>query len=189
MQSKTDKTVARAWAKERRAGLTDRAAQSAAIVTRLQQLPAWQTARTICSYIAVRDEVDVNPLLRQLLAAGERQLCVPRVIGTGMMDMVPLCDWPELAPGPFGIPQPSADSAAIDPAAIDLILVPGLAFARTGARLGYGGGYYDRFLAPIPPARRIGLCFAELLRDELPEATHEARCGCIITPAATLFCM
>ncbi len=182
-----ERSVLRRQAKKQRAALTDRAAQSAAICARLVALPQWQQARCVFSYVAVRDEVDVNPLLQTLPGGGEKLLCVPRVSRAGHMDAVALiADWAELADGPFGLRQPPADRAPLPPESIDLILVPGLLFARDGSRLGYGGGYYDRFLARLPRVTRVGLCYRELLVDTLPARPDEPRCHLILTPETLL---
>lgn len=183
-----DKAFLRERSRAQRAGLTDRAAQSAAIAAALQTLPEWQRARTVFSYIAVRDEVDVNSLLRELLAAGKKQLCAPRITGAGEMAAVPLARWDELQAGPHGLLQPPADREPVPPENIDLVLVPGLLFARNGARLGYGGGYYDRFLPSAQRACRVGLCYRELLVDRLPEENHEPRCTLVLTADTLLRC-
>ena len=182
-----DKQQLRAEAKVKRAALTDRAAQSAAIAAALAALPEWRQARCVFSYVAVRDEVDVNPLLQTLIGSGDKLLCVPRLSRAGHMDAVAVVfAWEELVPGPFGLLQPPADREPLPPASIDLVIVPGLLFARDGSRLGYGGGYYDRYLAHLPQARRIGLCYRELLAEQLPTAADEPRCDLVITPDQVL---
>lgn len=182
-----ERSVLRQQAKERRAALTDRAAQSAAIRARLAALPQWQQARCVFSYVAVRDEVDINPLLQTLPGGGEKLLCVPRVSRAGHMDAVAvIADWAELTAGPFGLLQPPADRTPLPPESIDLVLVPGLLFARDGSRLGYGGGYYDRFLARLPRVTRIGLCYREMLVETLPARPDEPRCHLILTPDASI---
>lgn len=80
----------------------------------------------------------------------------------------------------FGIPEPGAHCTAVPPDEIDLCLVPTLACDKTGARLGYGGGFYDRFL-PQTSACRMALCAQARLLEQVPAEPHDIRCGCIIT--------
>jgi len=77
--------------------------------------------------------------------------------------------------------EPAADLPVIDPATLDVVLVPGVAFDRQGGRLGFGGGYYDRLL-PTTPALRIGVTYDECLCDALPCGEHDQRMDWIVTP-------
>jgi 5-formyltetrahydrofolate cyclo-ligase len=72
----------------------------------------------------------------------------------------------------FGVREPQGP--AVDESLIDLVVVPGLAFTPAGARLGYGGGFYDRFL-PLVSAPHVGVCFAEQVLDDLPVEPHDIR--------------
>ncbi len=73
----------------------------------------------------------------------------------------------------------------LDPAELDAIVVPGLAFTADGRRLGQGGGHYDRFLARVAPTcRTIGVCFAEQLVDDLPTAPFDRRVDVVVTDAS-----
>lgn len=84
----------------------------------------------------------------------------------------------DLKPGKFGIPEPVEPVRA---GALNLILVPGIAFDRTGNRLGRGGGFYDRLLAEYPGATAIGLCFDFQLVDSLPVEPHDRPVNWIVT--------
>jgi 5-formyltetrahydrofolate cyclo-ligase len=89
----------------------------------------------------------------------------------------------DLAPGTFGIPEPVRTARRPVPArAVDLVFVPGLAFDRRGHRLGYGHGYFDRFLAKLPDATpTVGLAFRFQLLDRLPVSTHDRAVSRVLT--------
>lgn len=151
--------------------LSQRAAEN------LQALPEFVTAQLVLCYVSVRAELPTEPLLHALLDSG-RALAVPRVDGPGLRACL-LEDVSDLAEGAFGIPTSAgADVSEL----VDLCITPGLAFTESGARLGYGGGYYDRFFASHPRVLRIGYCFEEQLVDELPTEPHDGTMAMIVTP-------
>ena len=94
----------------------------------------------------------------------------------------------DLRPGPWELREPFADPAlAIDPGSIDLILVPGVAFTRSGARLGRGGGYYDRLLSVLPAGTcKIGVCFDAQIVSELPLHPHDQHVDFVATESGIL---
>jgi 5-formyltetrahydrofolate cyclo-ligase len=133
----------------------ERARLSAAIVARLSALDAVRRARTVLAYAPFGSEPDTWPLLRAVLAEG-RALLLPRVDRAARrLVLHRVTDLEaDLAPGTWGILEPiPARCPVVLPPAADVVLVPGVAFDRSGGRLGYGGGYYDRLLAAWPPPR------------------------------------
>lgn len=87
----------------------------------------------------------------------------------------------------FGVRSPT-HGAVVDPASIDVILVPGLGFDRNGRRLGRGGGHYDRFLGELPPTTpRLGICFARQVLDSIPEEPHDARVDVVVSDASVTY--
>jgi len=106
----------------------------------------------------------------------------PRVTGD-RLDLFRVTSLYELQPGAWGIREPAADPAnALAPESIDLIVVPGVAFTRHGARLGRGGGFYDRLLSWLPPHTcKMGVCFDFQLLPELPMDPHDMHVDCIAT--------
>ncbi len=137
-------------------------------------LPAWREARTVMIYVDFRQEVQTGRLIRQALEKGKRVMVPvcrqqPRVLVASEIK-----DYPgDLAPGCWGILEPKPECLRpVDPEEIDLVLVPGVAFDRYGNRLGYGAGYYDRFLALLrPDAVTAALAFQ---LQVLPSVHHEA---------------
>lgn len=145
--------------------------------------------RFVGLYAAVHGEVDLAPLAEALLAAGVK-IALPRVEGPSRMEFCAVRSLGDLLTGAYGIPAPGPDAPAISPAELEAVLVPGLAFAPDGTRLGYGGGFYDRyFKRPEADAiRRIGVCFVEQLADALPRHPHDVRMHALLTERGLLPC-
>lgn len=150
------------------------------ILCRLLVWPAWVNARTICAYAALSDEPDI------LEPWPEHKLVIlPRIQGSDIE--LHFVKSPErLVPGPFGIREPACD-ASLSPPRADLILVPGLAFDHSGARLGRGGGFYDRLLETFEGIR-VGVCFNESLCKKIPIEAHDVRMDFLATPGGIISC-
>lgn len=125
---------------------------------------AYRQADTIYGYLPFNQEVDLHALLQEALDEG-KQVALPKCYGKEMRFIL-VQDLSRIQHSPFGVPEPVADS----PVATDktgLVIVPGLVFDRRGYRVGYGGGYYDRFLCLEPDHPTIGLCYDFQLMDRL----------------------
>lgn len=140
--------------------------------------------RVVSGYMPMRSEIDPRLLMTRIAAAGAT-LCLPDV---GAED-APL-EFRRWAPddglttGRYGIAVPEPDAEVLVP---DLLLVPLLAFDRTGQRLGYGGGYYDRTIARLRAqgdVLAVGLAFSGQVRDDLPVEPHDVRLDWIVTESA-----
>ena len=147
------------------------------IAVRSQQLcqlvlmsDAYKESKTIYGYLPFNQEVDLTPLLTQALADG-KQVALPKCRGTEMRFIL-MSDLSRVRRSAIGAPEPLDDSpVASDPAA--LVIVPGVVFDRQGHRIGYGGGYYDRFLAAEPNHPTIALCYSFQLTDHLETESHD----------------
>src|SRR5690606_33026282 len=127
-----------------------RAAGRAAL-RHLTALPEWTAAQIIFTFVSLPRELPTLAVIEAALKE-KKWVAVPVITGPGTMDAHRITAPSALKPGPFGIPAPDPRTAAwTDPEAIDLVLVPGLAFDPAGRRLGRGGGYYDRFAARVSP--------------------------------------
>ncbi len=156
-----------------------RAEKSARLCAAIAASGAWLAARTVALFAPLPHEPDVELLWAH--GAG-KIFAYPRVNGA-RIDLFTAASPLELAPGAFGVREPSPDPArAVAPGDLDLILVPGAAFTRTGERLGRGGGFYDRLLAGLTARTcRIGTAFAAQLLDELPVEPHDQRVDFLAT--------
>ncbi len=174
------KKALRRLLKERRAslGAGRRARMSAAIAAQVQKLTVWQSSGLLLCYVSFGDEVDTRGLLAETLRMGKRA-AVPRCEGK-RMTFYEIGSLDELKPGKYGIPEPPCDRPA-SPNPSSLCLVPGLSFDASGARIGYGGGYYDRFLADFS-GKAVGLCFSPLFSEELlPAEPTDRRVPLVVT--------
>lgn len=134
------------------------------------QTEAYRNARTIYGYLPYNQEVRTVPMLQRAMEDG-KQVAVPKVFGDEMRFLY-LKDLSAVAPGYAGIPEPVADGpVAEDPHA--LVLMPGLAFDRQGHRIGYGGGFYDQFLAKEPEHPTLALCYDFQLFETLQTEEHD----------------
>ena len=115
-----------------------------ALTEGLLQYPFYQEANTIATYLSFPHEFQTQGLIEQALKDGKKVL-IPKTYPKGRMDFV-VYNPQQLVKTSFGLLEPQGDLEVVDASQIDLIHVPGLAFTREGYRIGYGGGYYDRYL-------------------------------------------
>lgn len=168
-------------------GEGERRAAAEAICSRLHERLGELGANQLLAFHPSPREVDIRPLLREWLAAGDRWLLLPRVEEAGMLlRCYRVNDLSLLAPGFKGLlePDPLRCEAVPPPMVEGAVLVPGLLFGPGGARLGQGGGHYDRLLAELPQGvRRIGAGFAfQLTEEAIPCEAHDQRVEEVVTP-------
>ncbi|MFR8872892.1 MAG: 5-formyltetrahydrofolate cyclo-ligase [Oscillospiraceae bacterium] len=169
-----DKKALRAEIRERKAAMTPAPNRWPACRALTRQVaPARSHASSrppVYGYLSYNQEVRTLALLQAALDAGKR-VAVPKVLGDTMRFLW-ISDLSAVAPGYCGIPEPLADGPeADDPHA--LVLMPGLAFDPSGRRLGYGGGFYDRFLAREPGHPTLALCYDFQLLPHVETAPHD----------------
>ena len=161
---------------------------------RLLASPLWRDCRRVAAYMAVKGEAGTSLLLDEARRTG-RALFLPRCRRQGEkgwpggMDFL-LCEaGTPLILSRFGIPEPPPDAPALSPAELaapdTLLIVPALAFDREGFRLGYGGGYYDRFLEQVDCAQ-AALCLEAFLLPSVPTEPHDRKMKCIVTQQRVL---
>ena len=165
----------------------ERAAAGAALDQVARSVVAEMGARTVAAYASFGTEPPTGDLLDHLLADGIRVL-VPSVCADLDLDWAVYAGRSTLRPGPFGAPEPTG--ALLGPAAItvvDLVLVPALAVAPGGARLGRGAGSYDRALARVPAEVPVmALVYDGEVLDALPREPHDRLVDAAITPSAVV---
>ena len=144
--------------------------KSAALAEKFLASDAYKQARTIYGYLPYNQEVRTVPMLAQALQDG-KQVAVPKCYGDEMKFIV-LEDLSLVEKGYAGIPEPIAD----EPVANDetaLVLMPGLAFDEAGHRIGYGGGFYDKFLSREPGHPTLALCYDFQMLPNLETEEHD----------------
>ena len=177
--------------RERRQNLPMEAVQkdSALIRDRLLSLARFRDARSVMLYLPARGEVDTWPLLEHFWQRGS-EILLPRCRDNtpGIMDAYAVNSPKDLGPGCFGLTEPRADLARPVPAPLpEVILVPALAFDHRGYRLGFGGGYYDRFLPTLTCAPLlIGPAYAFQFLERIPREPWDRPVEMVITPDATM---
>lgn len=141
-------------------------------------------ARSICAFAPLTDEPDIIPALETLIAR-QVELSLPRVTAESMT-FHQISGFSELTKGPQGFLEPAANAPVPDPLAIDLVLVPGVAFDEQGNRLGRGQGHYDRWIgrqrALVPQTRFWGIAFSCQMVDHIPTEPHDARLDSVFSP-------
>jgi 5-formyltetrahydrofolate cyclo-ligase len=161
-------------------GPEQRAELSRRIEDALFALPEVRAARTVLLFSSFGTEVPTAAMVDRLLDEGRRVL-LPFLDEQGDMEAAELRPGESPVPSGYGPNEPPR-RAAVDPREIDVVVTPGLAFDRRGARLGLGGGHYDRFLPRLrQEAKRIGLAFAVQVLDELPVEPADQRVEVVVT--------
>jgi len=160
----------RCFAIRKSLGAETRAEASFAICKNIERWHVFQQSQIILSYMPIKSEANLTPLMKR---HSQKKWVLPRIIPQEDHRMVfhPY-DPDRLVRHPFGMAEPAPDLPIIHPEEIELTLAPGLAFDRTGFRLGYGGGYFDRFLKNFNGVS-AGIIFHALLLDETPHAAHD----------------
>lgn len=168
--------------KRRRAGLdpAEAAAASLLIQDRLCAMAAFQEASCVACYRALPGEVDTARIFQACFAAGKAMAVPVRRPQEGDYAWGRIGPDTAMRPGPLGIPEP-ADPEWMEAAALDLIVVPGVAFDRAGRRLGHGKGYYDRLLAEASRGFKAGLAFEWQLAGVIPMEAHDVAMDAVVT--------
>lgn len=174
-----DKTTLRRQIREKKRAMTE-----AEIVSKSQQLgekfaasALYKEAQTIYFYLPYNQEVRTIPMLERALREGKK-VAVPKVYGD-TMKFIYLENLDQIAKGYAGIPEPVND----EPVAEDkqaLVLMPGLAFDPMGHRIGYGGGFYDRFLAEEPDHPTLALCYDFQMLENLETEEFDIPVDCVL---------
>ena len=165
-----------------------RAAASQAIAERFARRADFESARAILVTLPFRNEWDTRVLVRAALAAG-KTVAAPRVDNaTRMLELYAIADLErDVVLSSQGIPEPAAHCPPVPRAAIDFVVVPGLAFDREGHRLGYGGGYYDRLLPLLSPrASRVAGAFDLQIVGEVPVGANDVGIDGVVSEAREL---
>jgi 5-formyltetrahydrofolate cyclo-ligase len=167
----------------------DKDALSSLICARLVDLPASRSAKTVMYYVDVRSEARTRHYLPEALKH-DKKIVIPYCVEGRELELFHLTSMDELALGAFRILEPKPElrelpHKKVDVRELDLVVVPGVAFDRQGARMGHGFGYYDRLLKSArPDAPLVALAFECQLFDEIPTEAHDVFMDLVITEKA-----
>ncbi len=132
-------------------------------------------------YVSFGSEADTRNIINKIID-DKKRVAVPKCIGKGIMTFIEINSLDELVPGKFNIPEPQYNEAAeIRDFSKSVCLTPGSAFDSSGRRLGYGGGFYDRFLSLRSEILRVGICYSDFVFDAVPSEMHDISVSYIIT--------
>ena len=180
------KNELRKTARRKRMIIPDKKLNDMQIQNNLLGLDEYKTAKTILIYLSLDDEIKTDEIIKNALKSGKK-VAVPYCRDkNGNMDFYIIGAVDNLKIGAFGIREPDINKCKrLDNFENSVIIVPALMFDKSGYRLGYGGGYYDRFLSRYSSAS-IGLCYDELLADEVPSDEFDKSVDIIITQSSVI---
>ena len=158
----------------------------AAICRRVINSPAYQKARAIFCYVGTDREIDTTALLRSAFQDG-KILAVPLCTASGVMEARQIQDFSDLVSGKYGILAPKLHCPLVEPRAFDLAIVPCCTGNARGRRLGYGGGYYDRYLPQLACPTML-LCRGRLVTEDIPTEDHDVPATYLVTEAGLTLC-
>jgi 5-formyltetrahydrofolate cyclo-ligase len=171
---------------------SERLRLSRAVIQSVCELTAYRQAHTVLGYLNFGSELASELWVQRAFADGKRVL-LPRVNRASRhLDLYQVRDLQQdVAPGFLGIREPVAERCVKQdaPGTVDFILLPGVAFTREGARLGYGGGYYDKLLAHMPhqPTLVAG-AFALQVVQKIPQEKTDRKLEWLVTEDGTIRC-
>ncbi len=159
--------------------VTYRVSADRIIEKKLLEEPLYQDAPTVFFYWSAGCEPATHGVIAKALQDGKRVL-LPRTLGHGVMEAVPIADISDLQPARYSLMEPRPKLVAMDPSLIDLAVVPCMSVSSDGRRLGHGGGYYDRFLSKYS-CPSICLCYSALMREDIPLEEGDVRVDKVIS--------
>lgn len=182
MKDKTRKKLIRTSAlrRRRKISLQEKIALDKAIAENVLQSFAYQNAETVLCYVAMPFEVDTTAILESAFDGGKAVALPECNVKNHEMHFRLVRSFDELTFGAYGIFEPLDSCALYEPTERDLCIVPGLSFDRNGNRIGFGGGYYDRYLSKYP-VRTAGLCYDAFVVPEIPSEPFDIPVQMIIT--------
>ena len=157
--------------------------KSGAIAERLFRQKEYKRAEKVLLYFSIGSEVNTCRIIKGALKT--KKVFLPFVDGD-TMGYARISSLEELEPGPYGIMEPRDKSPSRE--GLDLVVVPGIAFDETGHRVGYGGGYYDKFL-PHTKAFTIGLAYEAQVVEDIPAEGHDCPVKKIVTEKRVISCL
>ena len=174
-----DKKELRAQIRAKKRAMTEEeiVAKSEALGKLFAESEAYKNAKSIYGYLPYNQEVRTVAMLEKALADGKR-VAVPKCYGDEMKFLW-MEDLSKVEKGYANIPEPIADEPVADDQTA-LVLMPGMAFTKDGKRMGYGGGFYDKFLAAEPNHPTVALCYDFQMVEDLPTEEYDIPVDCVL---------
>lgn len=187
-----NKKILRKEILEKRSKLTDKEIReySKIIENKLFDMQVYNQAKTIMCFISFSDEVHTHHIIKQAIRHGKTVVVPITITETKELKVSQLNDFSELEIGYYNILTPKKEFIRYrDPNIIDLVLVPGVVFGRNGYRVGYGGGYYDRFFSKLEKdIPKIGLAYDLQIVHTVPTDNYDIPVNMIITEKEDIIC-
>ena len=150
------------------------------IFSTLEKYSFFKTSEKIFIFVGFDSEIQTENFIKKWI--NKKQIFVPK-IKNNKMNLIRLKSWDELAPGHFGVLEPT--SSDYYEGEVDLVITPSIVFDKNGYRLGYGKGYYDRYFTENEYRISVGLCYHKLLQENVPKEEHDKQVDIIITEEKT----
>lgn len=175
------KTLRKKFISERNSLAIDyRNSSTNTIFATLEEQNFFESSEKIFIYVGFGSEITTETFIKKWI--NKKQIFVPK-IENGKMNLIRLKSWDELAPGHFGVLEPT--SSDYYEGKIDLVVTPSIVFDNNGYRLGYGKGYYDKYFSSREYDISVGLSYHKLLQDNVPKEDHDIKVDVIITEEKT----
>ena len=176
-----DKKELRSYIKIKRKSVENKAEKDSLVAQNLLSLDEIKKADTVLCYISLDDEICTDEIVRVLLDSG-KSVCAPYCVdNNGNMDFYYITDFDDLRIQSFGVREPVIEKCKkVTSFDNTIIILPGLCFDSNGNRLGYGKGYYDRFLQ-IHSLISVGLCYNSLIVKKVPTDMYDKKADIIVT--------
>lgn len=142
-------------------------------------LNEYKAADTVFCYVGTANEIDTMPILMHALESG-RRLGVPKCVSKGIMEVYEIKSIEDLAVGAYGIMEPVQGCRRLSPKEIQFVCVPCLTCSSDGKRLGFGGGFYDRYLQHVKCPKAV-LCRGEVMDENIPMDIHDLVMDIVVT--------
>ncbi|MBE6048115.1 MAG: 5-formyltetrahydrofolate cyclo-ligase [Clostridium sp.] len=159
------------------------------IKERLEEMKFFKEAEKIFIYVGFGSEINTIDFINDFLKEGKK-IFIPRTnIEEKIMEAVEIKSLDNLEKDKYGILEPAKDIKAVKKVDLDLIILPGVVFDELGGRIGYGGGYYDKYLQDLEESiPKAALCYEFQIIDKVPTEEHDIRADYIITEKRAIYC-
>lgn len=182
-----DKRSLRKQFREIRGSISDKQVRDEKIAERLLNWSRISSADTVLIYASIGSEIDTGSITEFLLQSG-KTVALPKCRENGIMTFHVISSLSQLKKGSYNIPEPDGTSESPEITSETVCIVPGLAFTADGGRLGYGGGFYDRFTSLYPELFTVGLAYEKLITGYLPILPHDLKVNAIATEERIVLC-